>query len=117
MRRSGAGSVLPSGVGGSLVEQWVGGGDPVSWRRIEFRGDMELEMELWGTEREMGEVQGWCVPRPRASVLPVSEDPWRGGKLLCCRGLQKGGFQRPMVRDTRVKPITATRPYRSHPGF
>ena len=55
--RSGYGRVLPSGVGGYLVEQWVRGGDPVSWRRIEFRGDMELEVELWGTEREMGEVR------------------------------------------------------------
>ena len=41
MMRSGDGSVLPSRVGESLVEQWVRGGDPFSWRRIEFRGEME----------------------------------------------------------------------------
>ena len=56
-------------------------------------------MEFWGPDREMGEVRGWCVPRPGVFVLPVSADPWRGGKLHCCRGLEKGGFRCPMVRD------------------
>ena len=35
-----------------------------------------MEVELWIPEQEMGEVKGWCIQKPRASVLSVTADPW-----------------------------------------
>ena len=59
------------------------------WRR---------EVGLWGPEGDMGEERVWCFPRPLAYILPVLADPWSGGKLCCCWGLEKGGGRCPIVR-------------------